>query len=153
MNRLNFSWLISGEVAGHSAPLSAEDLLYLKQRGIKALVRMAVLSKTRVTGIQVVELGFTDYHEPVPDYEAPGKEQIDRVVRFIKASVADGQPVGVSCGAGLGRTGTILACYLVSLGHSSPGAIDEVRAKRPGSIETNAQEEAVKIYGYQAGKS
>ena len=65
MNQLNFSWLIHRVVAGHSAPLSVEDLIYLKQKGIKALVRMAELEKTRVTDIQVVEMGFTDCHVPV----------------------------------------------------------------------------------------
>lgn len=48
-------------------------------------------------------------------------------------------------------TGTVLACYLVSLGYNALEAIDEVRAKRPGSIETKDQEEAVKTYAKQIG--
>lgn len=153
MNRLNFSWLVPNEVAGHGAPLSVEDLLYLKRKGIKALVRMAELNKARVTGAQVTESGFTDCHVPVPDFTAPTKEQMDKIITFIKASITQGQPVGVSCGAGLGRTGTILGAYLVSLGYSAHQAIDEVRAKRPGSIETTAQEEAVKTYANQLGEA
>jgi len=151
MNQLNFSWLIPGEVAGHSAPLSIEDLLYLKQRGIRALVRMAELDKTRVTDIHVGELGFTDCNVPVSDFTAPKKGQLDKIIAFMKASVTGERPVGVSCGAGLGRTGTVLACYLVSLGYNALEAIDEVRAKRPGSIETKDQEEAVKTYAKQIG--
>jgi atypical dual specificity phosphatase len=143
---LNFIWLIPGEVAGHKAPLSREDLLYLKQRGIMALVRMAELDKARVTNSHVVELGFTDCHVPVSDFTAPTKDQINKIVTFIKASITEGRPVGVSCGAGLGRTGTILACYLVSLGYNALEAINEVRAKRPGSIETKAQEEVIAEY-------
>jgi atypical dual specificity phosphatase len=56
-----------------------------------------------------------------------------------------------SCGADLGRTGAVLACYLVSLGYNALEATDEVRAKRPGSIETKDQEEAVKTYAKQIG--
>jgi atypical dual specificity phosphatase len=151
--RLKFSWLIPGKVAGHSAPASVEDLLYLKQRGIKSLVRMAELDKTRVTDIQIVELGFTDCHVPVSDFTAPKKGQLDEIIAFMKASVTGGRPIGVSCVAGLGRTGTVLACYLVSLGYNALDSIKEVRAKRPGSIETKDQEEAVKTYAKQTGKA
>jgi len=149
--RLNFSWLIPGKVAGHSAPASVEDLLYLKQRGIKALVRMAELNKAKISGTQIGGLGFTDYQEPVPDFTAPERDQLDNIIAFMKASIAEGRPVGVSCGVGLGRTGVVLGCFLVSLGYKAQEAINEVRAKRPGSIETEAQEEAIKTYAKQIG--
>ena len=54
--------------------------------------------------------------------------------------------VGVHCGAGMGRTGTFLAAYLVSQGMTAHDAIAEVRRLRPGSIETPAQERAVAQY-------
>ena len=57
------------------------------------------------------------------------------------------QGVCVHCMAGVGRTGTMLAVYLVkSRGLSAQQAIQEVRRQRPGSIETQSQEEAVFIY-------
>ena len=71
------------------------------------------------------------------------------MVLFISKAIAAGRPVGVSCGAGLGRTGTMLACYLVSNGLDAEKAINEVRAKRPGSIETKAQSDAVHAYAGQ----
>jgi atypical dual specificity phosphatase len=39
------------------------------------------------------------------------------------------------CGAGMGRTGTILACYLVSLGIPAEDAIRQLIEKRPCSRE------------------
>ena len=41
---------------------------------------------------------------------------------------------------GYGRTGTILAAYLISEGMTANEAINKVRGKRPGAIETYEQE-------------
>ena len=49
----------------------------------------------------------------------------------------------VTCQAGLGRTGTILACYLVYVGYKSENAVKLVRELRPGSIQTREQEDAI----------
>lgn len=152
MEKLNFSWLIEGGIAGHSAPQSEDDLNYLKTRGIKALVRMAENHKAHVTPAQVGKLGFSDCHEPVPDFTAPKQPQIDKIVAFIKQCVADGRPVGVSCGAGIGRTGTILACYLVSKCYTAEQAMEEVKQKRGAGIETADQKEAVRRYAKRPGK-
>ena len=143
MNRLNFSWLVDGQLAGHQAPSSEQDLAWLKVQGVLALVRMAEMHKSRLNSHQIEQFGIWDCHEPVPDLTAPKPAQINRMVQFITKSLSEGRPVGVSCGAGLGRTGTILACYLVNQGFTPEAAIKEVRANRPGSIETLEQEEAL----------
>ncbi|NWX94692.1 DUS23 phosphatase, partial [Nothoprocta ornata] len=50
---------------------------------------------------------------------------------------------------GNGRTGTMLACYLVKTQKlSGIDAIQEIRRLRPGAIETHEQEKAV-IQFYQ----
>ncbi len=146
MNHLNFSWVIDGKLAGHQAPSSVQDLEWLKEQGVLALVRMAEEHLAIVNSLQIEQLELSDCHEPVLDFTAPSLVQVNKMVRFITRSFSEGRPVGVSCGAGMGRTGTILACYLVSQGYETGSAIDEVREKRPGSIETNFQEDVVKAY-------
>lgn len=149
MDRLNFSWVIDRVLAGHEAPLTEGDLNFLKERGIQALVRTTEAHKTRVTPTQIQELGFKDYHVPVWVFTAPAQDKISRMVDFIHESIVKGEPVGVSCGAGHGRTGTILACYFVKFVKqcsSAEQAIQEVRLMRPGSIETVEQEEAIRNY-------
>ena len=153
MNHLNFSWVIDGKLAGHQAPSSEQDLLWLKKHGILALVRVAEKHKSQVSSGKVVQLGFLDCHEPVPDFTAPKPVQVDRLVKFIGKSLAVGRPVGVSCEAGLGRTGTILACCLVNQCYDADSAIDEIRTKGPGSIETKDQEDTVRAYAKRVGKA
>ena len=48
---------------------------------------------------------------------------------------------------GRGRTGTMLACYLVKTRHiTAIEAIAQIRKMRPGSLETQEQEETVGRY-------
>ena len=146
MSYLNFSWLIEDKLAGHKALSSEDDLLWLKKKGILSVVRMVEMSRAEITSIQITQQGLLDCYEPVADYHAPSLKQIDKILKFINSALVDGRPVGVSCYWGMGRTGTIMACYLVSQGYAANEAINEVRTKRPGSIETESQEDVIKEY-------
>src|SRR5262249_21822326 len=83
---------------------------------------------------------------PVADSFPPPQPQLDLGVAEISSALAAGERVVVHCGAGLGRSGTLLAAYFVHTGLSPEVAIDHVRAARPGSIETAEQEAAVARY-------
>lgn len=91
--------------------------------------------------------GIAEVHLPVRDFTAPTPEQLAQGVAEIERSVRAGKIVAVHCGGGLGRTGTLLACYFVSRGMTTVDAIAEVRRLRPGSIETREQLNAVLAYG------
>ncbi len=146
MERLNFSWLVENEIAGHREPASDEDLRYLKSRGVGTLVRLVETHLSQLASEQVARVEFADLHSPVPDYGAPPISQIEQILHFIRDSIVKGRAVGVCCGQGYGRTGTILACYLVSKGWTADKAVLEVRSKRPGSIETPVQEETIRLF-------
>lgn len=149
---LNFSWVIEGELAGHRAPSSEQDIKWLREQGILSLVRMVETDRSKVDSMQIERLGLTDCHEPVVDFTAPKQYQIDKMIDFIVDSIAERRPVGVSCGEGLGRTGTILACYFVKSCINSEEAINLIRDKRPGSIEAESQEEAIRNYAKSLAK-
>ena len=83
MSRLNFSWIIDGKLAGHQAPTSEGDLIWLKEHGILSLVRMTEENKSRVDTVQMGREGLLDCHEPVADFAAPKQTQIDKMISFI----------------------------------------------------------------------
>jgi len=146
MESLNFSWLVENEIAGHREPASDEELQCLRSCGLGALVRLIEIHLSQVTSEQIAQAGFAELHSPIPDYSAPAISQIEHILNFIRDCLAKGRVVSVCCGQGYGRTGTILACYLVSKGWTADEAILEVRSKRSGSIETGAQEEAIRLF-------
>jgi atypical dual specificity phosphatase len=138
---LNFSWLIDNEIAGHRGPQYAEHLAFLREKGVKALVRMTAVPRFKPDEIK--KAGFTDYYLYIPDMHAPAIDQISKMVDFINHNLHLGKPVGISCDGGFGRTATLLACYLTRHGYSAADAIKEVKRKRPGSILTKEQEQVL----------
>jgi atypical dual specificity phosphatase len=139
----NFGWLIEARLAGVGRPATAAALDALQAAGIRALIS---LSEAPLAAELRARPELATVHIPVADLTAPSLAQVEEAVAAIDAFLADGRPVAVSCGAGLGRTGTILACYLVRHGEDAGAALAAVRAKRPGSIETPEQEAIVAEY-------
>jgi atypical dual specificity phosphatase len=83
--------------------------------------------------------GFTGLHFPIPDMGFPTPRRCEALCAQIITAVDDDRPVLVHCKAGLGRTGTVLACCLVTLDNSAETAISVVRAVSPWYIETPGQ--------------
>jgi atypical dual specificity phosphatase len=139
----NFSWLIEGELAGSARPLGGIGLAALHRRGVRALIS---LTEKPPSAASLRRAGLAGVHLPVADFTAPTLTQIAAAVSAIDDFRARGLPVAVHCAAGRGRTGTILAAYLVSQGATAEAAIAQVRAQRPGSIETPEQEAVIREY-------
>jgi atypical dual specificity phosphatase len=143
---LNLSWVIENKLAGSRGPRSKQDLLTLKQQGIGALVRLVEADEAYVTTKDVNDSELEDYNEPVRDFMAPSQTQIDRIIAYIDSHLEREIPVGVSCNAGIGRSGVILACYLVHKGLTATKAMELVLTRRGRAPEIPEQVEAVKTY-------
>ena len=144
MQYMNFGWVLDNELAGSQGPVNLQDLFFLYQQGVRAVIRMEERTIPADTGGHV---DIVDLFVPVRDFTPPDQAQIQRMIDFIdEQAVRNDRPVVVSCYAGIGRTGTVLASYLVTRGFEPADAINEVRRLRPGSIQTPEQEAAVREY-------
>lgn len=138
----NFSWLVNEELAGSGMPTSPEEIVWIQKQGIKSVVTMTEdgLPSSWIDGIKYL-------HVPTEDFTAPDIEKIDSTVDYIYERIKNKEPVMVHCAAGIGRTGTILAGYLVKYQNmTAKEAIAKVRDERPGSVQSTSQEIAISLY-------
>ena len=135
-----FSWIDQPLLAALGRPESLEELQWLRQQGIEVLLSLTEEPPRRQW---VNEAGLMLVHLPVPDMQPPTQDQLDKSIETISRANEAKMGVGVHCGAGLGRTGVVLACWFVTKDLGAKNAVARVRRLRPGSIETPEQEEAV----------
>ena len=138
-----FGW-IDEYVAGSGRPTSFEQVKWVKERGISMIVS---LTESPLPNEWVEELKIKYLHFPIKDHSAPSVEVVEKIVKEIMKEVEARGRVLVHCGAGLGRTGVILASYIIAKKIITPeDAIRIIRKMRPGSIEQNQEKSIYEFY-------
>jgi atypical dual specificity phosphatase len=125
--RLNFG----GAVSAYE-----DELPELYSAGIRAVVSLLNIPSDAAI---FESAGFSFLCLPVPDGGAPTPEQAALFVRFVEDQRKAQRPVAVHCEAGLGRTGTMLATYLIAQGANAEEAIQRIREVEKTAIETRRQ--------------
>jgi len=116
-----------GRLAGLPGPAFMEwDFARLRKMGYSVVVS---LECDRLNTFEIEDAGFEHKKICVEDFTPPTFDQIDEFVAFVEAKFSEGKKVLVHCYAGRGRTGTMLAAFLIHRGMSSEAAIREIRER------------------------
>lgn len=126
------------------------DLKVIKDNGVQVIVCLLQSDEMKLLGMEdyfdLVEEEFILYHLPIRDRGTPNQSGLNYLIPSIVQHLNGGHNVLVHCRGGLGRAGTICACCLGHFGYSSQKAIEMVRDRRPGAIQTRNQEKCVARY-------
>ncbi|MFP3853183.1 MAG: fused DSP-PTPase phosphatase/NAD kinase-like protein [Anaerolineales bacterium] len=93
-----------------------------------------------VAGIEVTYRRFG-----IPDMQVPSVNKMADILDLLDSGMEDGRKIYLHCRAGLGRTGTVVACFLARTGMTGEQALSRLaemrsQAGRSGdSPETEAQ--------------
>ncbi|MFN8389055.1 MAG: isochorismatase family protein [Bdellovibrionota bacterium] len=128
------------------------DLQTLRQEGVKNVVCLVTLDELAWYGVPDLlqayrDSGFDSLHFPIPDQGVSTVEDMKHALEWISARTARGEKVLLHCAGGLGRSGTVAACFLKRWGAQARTAIEMVRQVRSRrAIETVVQEQFVQNF-------
>jgi hypothetical protein len=159
-------WLVPGQILAGEYPASAysperarQRIAAFLQHGFDTFIDLTspgdsqpykdlLQHEASEFGLQVTYFNF-----PIPDYSLPTHEQMQTILDHLDQARSTGRKTYLHCQGGIGRTGTVVGCYLVRQGLSGQAALDQLdewwqtvpkSARHPHSPETREQEEFVR---------
>ncbi len=142
-----FSWLVPGRIGGCPLPGVVQsidtDLLALRRCGVTMLI---TLTEQDLPQEPLQRHGLSNLHLPIYDREPPTVAQTQMLLARMSALMRKGEVLAVHCLAGIGRTGTILAAWLVREGLTAEEALKRVRSIQAHYVQSQAQETLLHDY-------
>lgn len=137
----DFRWLVPGKLGGMPRPgivaALEEDLEGLRRLGVEVLVTVEETATVAPEALRAS--GIEALHFPLEDMTAPSEDVCASWCAELSVRLDRGAVIAVHCRAGQGRTGTILACYLISRGASAIEALERVRGINPKWVSSDEQ--------------
>ena len=136
----DMNWIIPGKILAFSSPndrssdgLSVKDFVpKFEKLGINTVIR---LNECLYDESILMDAGIRVYNQEYQDGSCPNDYVIRTFVETCEVELCMGNGVAVHCRAGLGRTGSLISCYIMhKYKFSAKALIGWMRIARPGSI-------------------
>ena len=146
----NCYWVVPGQLLAGEYPRNLDDessipkLAALAEAGIVAFIDLTEDGEPHPYA-QWLDSETQSHHRfPIRDLHTPGSPDLTgSILDTIDSYMVNGQPVYVHCWGGVGRTGTIVGCWLSRHGYpgtSALGRLDELWKDCPKSVWTRSPE-------------
>lgn len=151
--------LLAGEYPGAKDAAAAEaKLTRFLDSGVTFFLNLTEAGEYNLrpyaTTIQTLaatrEQVITHHRMAIPDVSTPTATFMTAILNMLDEALAQGETVYVHCFGGIGRTGTVIGCWLVRHGLTGEQALAQIAAWRQGtpdgwksSLETRAQRQMV----------
>jgi protein tyrosine phosphatase (PTP) superfamily phosphohydrolase (DUF442 family) len=108
--------VVDGRVWRGSAPSSLAGYEALAGAGVTTIVDLRAEPGSAAEDAPIRALGLDLVHIPLPDGQTPNQAQLNEFLAVVDAASGT---VFVHCAAGVGRTGSMVAAYLVATGQAN----------------------------------
>jgi len=159
-------WVVPGRILAGEYPATSysperarQRIAALLQDGFNSFVDLTspaeIVSYEPLLQQESAEYGLQAHYQrfPIGDYGLPSPEQMQIILDHLDQAYRQGRKTYLHCQGGIGRTGTVVGCYLVRQGLSGQQALDQLAewwhgvpksAHYPHSPETHEQENFVR---------
>lgn len=162
-------WVVPGRIVAGEYPGSSfrettrEKLEKFLDAGIRSFIDLTEAEELRpylhdleemaaVRGIQIAH-----YRKAIRDLDVPSGPLLEDILDLMDRCASEAPAVYVHCWGGVGRTGTVIGCWLTRNGYTGAGALERIAQLRAGtpdgdrrSPETPAQRRLVLTFGARA---
>lgn len=147
-----FRSVMPGSISGKGKSSVEDDITTWKTSGISSVVLLVSDHEGYFgTGGACKSLketyqqeGFQVLQFPIPDRDVPDNSELSKVLSYIDLNTSQGSNIAIHCVGGKGRTGLVIACLARKrFNISGKEALDWVRNKVPGAVETKGQKQFV----------
>jgi len=128
----NAYWVLPGQLLAGEHPAGAtpestlERLARLRAAGVAAIIDLTEPDEVGSYD-DALPLAIEYWRKPIRDHGVPERrEHMCEILDGVHAAVRAGRPTYVHCRAGIGRTATVIGCFLVERGLTGEQALDEL---------------------------
>lgn len=133
--------LLGGEYPGSSVVKATRERLavLVETVGVRAFLDLTCHGEL-TPYLDKLPLEVEHHRIAVPDWHAPTVEQTVEALDWIDRQLRAGRTVYVHCWGGVGRTGTVIGCWLVRHGLTGQEALDRVQQLFQGTRKGHRHE-------------